>query len=118
MEINVSNMPVGKLYQISDKRYVIKLLLKETRRGNYPSNEPSEFIEVYEKDDNEYMHRVASGGLVNNPSVFDFNKHFAIFDYDQDMIIHFDVEKFELVPQELSKVMEAIQREYNRTHGK
>ena len=118
MKTNVSNMPINTLYKFDDNRYVIKLMLKETRDGNYPSNEASEFTEVYEKNTDGYMYRKVSGILVDNPDVFDFNKQFAIYDPDNDMQITFEVKEFNEHVEELSEVRQAIEREYNRSHGK
>ena len=119
MKVNVSNMPLGKLYKFDDNRYVIKLKLTETRGGNYPSNEPHVFTEVYQIDGMGFMERIVSGNLINNRSVFDFDKNFAIFDYDQDTSYSFGVTEFkEASLEELYKLRAAVEREYNRRNGK
>ena len=120
MKVNVSNMPLGTLYKFDDNRYVIALMLYETRNGNYKSKEPSRFTEVYQIDGDGYMSRMASGSLVNNPDVFDFDKNFSIMDYDMDMNINFAVNGGlkETSLEELYKLRDAIARSYEEKNRK
>ena len=114
MGLNVSNMPMNKLYKFAEGSYVWSTMLKETREGNYPSNQPSKFTEVYRIDGNGILTRVASGRLVDNPSINDFDKRFSISDYDQDYILSFFVEEplKEADLSELYKLRDAIATGY------
>ncbi len=112
MKINVSNMPINTLYKFDDNKYVMALMLKETREGGYPSNKASRFTEVYQIDDTGFISRIASGKLIDNPSVYDFDKLFAIKDMDMDTIMSFAVTKplKEVNLNELYQVKEAISK--------
>ncbi len=118
MRLNVSNMPMNKLYKFDNNSYVWSVMLKETRGGNYPSNEPSKFTEVYRIDGTGSLVRVASGRLVDNPSINDFDHRFSIFDYDADCDYSFFVEMplQEANLDELYKLRDAIATNYNRVH--
>ncbi len=115
MKNNVANMPMNTLYKFDDNRYVIALMLNNTRNGNYPMNEPKRFTEVYQIDPDGLMSRVASGSLVNNPAVYDFDKNFSIMDYDMDELISFNVTMplQEVGLDELYKLRNSIARSYN-----
>lgn len=115
MKVNVSNMPINKLYKFADDSFVFSTMLKETRGGNYPQNTPTKFTEVYRIDGNGFMQRVASGNLVDNPSINDYDHRFSIFDYDKDMALSFFVETpFEEADlNDLYKLRDSISRSYN-----
>ena len=89
--INVSNMPENVLYKFDNDRYVIAFRLNETRNGAYHFDEPTRITEVYTILGNGLMDRIASGRLVDNPSVFNYNEKFAINDYERDDMITFGV---------------------------
>ena len=91
MELNVSNMPLNTIYRFDTNKYVMSTMLKETRGGNYIANEPKKFIEVYQFDLDGVLERIASGTLIDNPDVYDFNRDFAIKDQDNDMVLSFKV---------------------------
>lgn len=90
--MNVSNMPMDKLYKFADNSYVWSTMLYETRNGNYKNDKPSKYTEVFRIDGNGLLSRVASGRLVDNPSINDYEHRFAIFDYDNDTTYSFFVE--------------------------
>lgn len=114
MALNVSNINENTLYKFDDNRYVIKLPLTETRNGNYKTDKPRLFTEVYSIDGTGFMVRLASGALVNNPAVYDYSKDFAIRDYDNDELLSFAVTMplKEANLEELRKLREAITRSY------
>lgn len=114
MGINVSNMPMNKLYKFGDNSYVWTVLLKQTREGNYISSEPKKYTEVYRLDGNGNLVRIASGRLVDNPSINDYDNRFSIFDYDKDYDLSFFVEQpfKEANLDDLYKLRNAISKEY------
>ena len=116
MEVNVSNMPKNKLYKFADRSYVWKTMLYETRDGNYKDMNPKEYTEVYRIDGTGLMRRIASGRLVNNPSINDYDSRFSIFDYDQDMELSFFVEEpfKEANLEDLYKLQQSITRTYEQ----
>ena len=116
MEYNVSNIPINTLYKFADNKYIIALMLNETRNGNYYKEEPRRFTEVYEIRGPEFMSRIASGLFVDNPNVYDYNKGFAIRDLDSNDTFSFEVtmplEEANL--DEINKVRDTIASEHNR----
>ncbi len=114
MKVNVSNMPMNKLYKFADRSYVWTTQLYETRNGNYKDTTPKEYTEVYRIDGSGLFTRVASGRLVDNPAINDYDHRFSIFDYDQDMMLSFFVEEpfKEANLDELYKLQKAIARSY------
>ena len=115
MALNVSNMPMNRLYKFADNSYVWSIMLKETRGGNYRESEPSKYTEVYKIDATGRLMRETSGRLVSNPDAMDPNKRFAIFDPDADCCYSFFVETplEEANLDELYKLRDAIARSYN-----
>ena len=115
MELNVSNMPMNKLYKFADNSFVWSVMLNETRNGNYQQEKPFKFTEVYRIDGTGFMKRVASGRLVDNPAINDYEHRFSIFDYDNDMELSFFVETpfKEAELADLYKMRDAISRSYN-----
>ena len=115
MGLNVSNMPMNKIHKFSDNGYVWSIMLNETRGGNYSTNEPKKYTEVYRIDSDGFLIRVASGRLVDNPSLNDYEHRFSIFDYDKDCDLTFFVEKEfkEVSLDDLFKLQKAIPQKYN-----
>ncbi len=112
MKNNVANMPMNTLYKFDNNQYVIALMLNQTRNNSFPLKEPKKVTEVYQIDPDGVMTRIASGELINNPNAYDFDKMFAIKDYDMDTIISFKVnEPFEEVKlNELYKVRDSVNK--------
>ena len=75
----VSEIPENRLFQFDENKYVWKVKLNSTREGNYPSNQPFVFTEVYEKGIG-VLNCIASGLLRENVA----REEFSIFDYDKD----------------------------------
>ena len=113
--INVLNMPLDTLYKFAYNRYVFASMLKSSRLGNYCSEEPIRITEVYEIDSNDNMIKLVSGKLIDNSRVFNFDKTFIIYDYDQDLSYAFDVQMplEEANSLELLKLKEAINKMNN-----
>ena len=118
MELNVKNMPLNTIYRFDTNRYVLSTMLTETRGENYPLKEPTKFIEVFQIEDDGRLHRSASGTLVDNPDVYDFNHEFAIRDYDKDMVVSFKVSThLEEVPiDELYDLRSAIEKNFKKSN--
>lgn len=113
--INVLNMPINTLYKFAENRYVFSLMLNSTRLGNFYSEEPMRFTEVYEIDNDGNMIKLVSGKLIDNPRVFNLDKTFLIYDYDQDLSYAFDVQipLEEASLQEVKKLKEAMHKMSN-----
>ena len=120
MEINVSNMPMNKLYKFADNSFVWSVMLSETRGGNYKQNTPTKFTEVYRVDGTGFMIRAASGRLVDNPAINDFNHRFSVFDYDNDMELSFFVEMplKEATLDDLYMLRDSIARSYEEKNSR
>lgn len=116
MEINVKNMPLDTVYRFDTNKYVMATMLKETRDGNYPLNEEKRFTEVYQIDNDGALNRIASGTLIDDPDVYDFNHEFAIRDYDKEMSVSFNVTMHlqEVGLDELYELRAAIEKNYNK----
>ena len=113
-KMNVMNIKPYNLYKFANNHYIWKIILRSTRNGNYVGNKYKDFTEVYKIDENGLMTKVASGYLINNPNTFDYNKEFAIFDYDQCTSINFNIEMplIKANVNELKLLREEIAREY------
>ncbi len=110
MQYNVSNMPLNTFFRFDTNRYVFSTMLFETRNGNYKLDKPTKFTEVYEIGMDGSMKLVASGRLIENPSVYDYTTNFAIMDYDQDDTIQFHISMYlqEVSKEELKEIREAV----------
>ena len=114
MKVNVSNMPMDKLYKFNDNSFVWSTMLSETRGGYFKQEKPSKFTEVYKIDETGFMKRVASGRLVDNPAINDFDHRFSIYDYDNDMDFSFFVKTFEEADlEDLYKMRDSIDKSYS-----
>ena len=115
MAINVSNMPMNKLFKFGENSYVWSVMLNETRDGNYHNSEKRKYTEVYRIDANGNLVRIASGSLIDNPSINDYDNRFSIFDYDQDSGYSFFVEQpfKEANLDDLYKLRDSIAKSYN-----
>ncbi len=82
-KLTIYNIPENVLYQFSNNKYVWKVQRLSTINGNYPSDEPTVYTEVYFKGNDEVVRCGWSGHLINNPDSIEENK-FAIFSYDMD----------------------------------
>ena len=113
--INVLNMPLNTLYKFAHNRYVYASMLNSTRLGDHYSEEPARFTEVYEIDSNGDMVKLVSGKLIDNSRVFNLDKTFIIYDYDQDLSYAFDVQfpLEEATIEELEKLKEALNKMNN-----
>lgn len=113
--LNVLNMPINTLYKFAENRYVYSLMLNSTRLGSFCSEEPTRFTEVYEIDNDGNMIKLVSGKLIDNARVFNLDKTFIIYDYDQDLSYAFDIQ----IPLqeaniiELKKLKEALNKMEN-----
>ena len=116
MEINVSNIPLDTVYRFDVNKYVLATMLDSTREGEYPLKEAKKFTEVYQIDEDGTLSRIASGELINDPSVYDFNRGFTIKDYDKDMNISFKVTmKLEEVGlDKLYELRSLVEKNYNK----
>ena len=91
-EVNIKNMPVGQLYEFAKNYYVWKIFRTNgTRAANYltDSQIPTEYTEVFRKENDGQISNIWSGRLITNPGVFDekglnHTGSFSIFSYDQD----------------------------------
>ena len=88
---NVSTMSMYKLYKFSDDSFVWSTMLNETRGGSYRQDKPFKFTEVYRIDNSGDLFRIASGRLIDNPAINDFDHRFSIYDYDKDLSLTFFV---------------------------
>ena len=82
----VSEIPEYSLFQFDENKYVWKIKMNSTREGNYPSNQPFVFTEVYEKGIG-VLNCIASGLLRENAA----REEFSIFDYDKDTNFTFGI---------------------------
>ena len=112
MKINVSNLPLNTLFQFDKNCYICSLMLDETRRHKYQLDNPKKFTEVYRVSD-DGLEILASGEVIDNPRLYNFDRNFAIFDYDNKDVVDFKItmplkditasdshELDELIPQE------------------
>ena len=116
MSVNVSNMPMNRLYKFGDNSYVWSVMLNETREGIYRNDESRKYTEVYRIDENGVLTRIASGSLVDKPSTNDYDKRFAIYDYDKNCVLSFFIEKpiSEVNLDDLYKLRDSIPKDYKR----
>ena len=89
MEVNLRTMPKDVVYQCGENTFIWKRDRFETRDGNYHSETPSTFTEVFRINGLGYPECVWSGRLTDNPSIYgenglDSNNCFHIFSFDQD----------------------------------
>ena len=90
--VNIKNMPLGKLYEFADRRYVWKIQrLHGTRSGNYltVAEDPTVYTEVFDLREDGRLWPEWSGRLIDNPGLYgekglDHRGCFSIFSYDQD----------------------------------
>ena len=111
--LDVYNMPKNTLYQFSsDGSYVWKVDRYSTLNGDYTSDVPSEFVEVYTIDEKGNLICQWSGGLIGDLTVFDTEMtreegSFGIFSYDMDMGKVFTADiPLQEAPIELSEQLE------------
>jgi len=97
-ELTVYNMPKNALLQFSQAGYyVFKVERLSTRDGNYSSDTPSVFTEIYYVDGTGELRCDWSGSLINNPDVYGKDgirgeRIFAIFSQDQDTTKDFKID--------------------------
>ena len=90
MKINVSNLPLNRLYQFDNNHYICSMMLDETRRHKYQLDKPKRFTEVYRFSD-DGIEILASGEVVDNSKLYNFDRNFAIFDFDRNDTIDFNI---------------------------
>ena len=119
MKMNVKNIPLNTVYRFDVNKYVLSTMLDRTRDGQSIFTEPKKFTEIYQISEDGVLLRIASGTLIDNPEVYDFNRGFAIKDYDKDMILSFKVpfELQEVGLKELYELRLAIEKNYNKRNN-
>jgi hypothetical protein len=104
--VNIKNMPLGKLYEFADRRYVWKIQRSHgTRGGNYlrVAEDPMVYTEVFGLGEDGKLWLDWSGRLIDNPGVYgenglDKRGCFSIFSPDQDTTSTFGQEFEQLKP--------------------
>ena len=112
MRLNVSNIPLNTVYKFNCDSYIIAVMLNETRRGKYRLREPKRFTEIYQNNDG-VMVRVVSGEIVDNPRLYNYDRNFAIFDYDTNEVYNFNVDMplIDVTSDELYKINDILIKE-------
>ena len=81
--LTIYNMPEDVLMQFAENGYIWKVQRTETRGGNYQSDTPSQYTEVFRQDGDGTVRCEWSGRLVNNPAAIKEDE-FVIFSGDMD----------------------------------
>ena len=109
-------MPINALYQFDTNKYVYSTLLTESRGGSEKHEKPVLYTEVYEITNDGYRRLVASGKLVPNKDIPDYNLGFAIVDPDKKETIDFKISMYltEMKINDFDELCDAVARNHKK----
>lgn len=88
--LTVYNMPEDVLMQFADNGYIWKVQRMETRSGNYKSDTPSLYTEIFTQGWDGEVRCQWSGTLIDNPSAIKEDE-IVIFSGDMDISSTFQI---------------------------